>query len=78
MQLDVQQTPPSPEEFLADLFSSDRARAGDVVQISHLDMERFVGRDRFLDEVKQRKYTALSNRGQIFVFCNTKDLRLLA
>lgn len=78
MQLDFQTAPPSPEEFLEDLFNCDEARAGHVVRLSHLDMERFVGRDRFLEEVKARRYTALLNRGQILVICNNKDLRLIA
>lgn len=78
MQLDLQTSPPSPEEFFDDLFDCDAARAGHVVHLSHLDMERFVGRERFLEEMKARKYTALLNRGQIFVICNNKDLRLIA
>lgn len=78
MQLDFQTAPPSPEEFLDDLFDCEDARAGHVVRLSHLDMERFVGHERFLEEMKQRRYTALLNRGQILVICNNKDLRLLA
>lgn len=74
----VQPTPPSPEEFFDDLFSTEAAQQGGIVQISQLDMERFVGRDRFIEEMKLRKFTALQNRGQIIVICNSKDLRLIA
>ena len=78
MRLDVQTAPPSPEEFLDALFDCDDARAGGIVQLSHLDMERFVGREAFIADMKARRYTALLNRGQIFVICNNKDLRLIA
>ncbi len=78
MRLDLQPSPPSPEEFLHDLFDCDDAHAGHVVQLSHLDMERYIGRDRFVQEIKARRFTALSNRDQIFVICNHQDVRLLA
>ena len=78
MRVDIQTSPPSPEEFLEDLFDCDAARSGHVVQLSLLDMERFVGRERFIEEMKARKFTVLSNRGQIIVICNNHDLRLMA
>lgn len=78
MHPDLQTSPPSPDAFLDALYDCDAARAGHVVRLSHLDMERFVGRDLFEQDIKARKYTALLNRGQIFVFCNSKDLRLMA
>lgn len=78
MQLDYQTAPPSAEEFLDELFDCDEARAGNVVQLSHLDMERHIGREYFQEAMKARRYTALLNRGQIFIICNNKDLRLIA
>lgn len=74
----IQTTPPAPEEFFADLFSTEAARSGGIVQLSHLDMERFVGRDRFIEEMKSRKFTAVVNRGTITIFCNNQNLRLIA
>jgi hypothetical protein len=78
MQIELQTSPPTPDAFLDALFDCDEARAGYVVRLPQLDMERFVGRDRFLEEMKTRRYTAVANRGQIFIICNRKDLRLLA
>lgn len=78
MQLDLDPSPPSPDDFLDDLFDCDAARAGHVVQVSHLDMERFVGRERFISDMKKRRFTAVQNRSQIFIFCNNRDLRLIA
>ena len=74
----VQKSPPSPEEFLSNLFADEAAQHGGIVQLSRLDMERFIGRDLFIQEMKLRKFTALENRGQIIVIFNNKDLRLLA
>lgn len=78
MKTQLRSAPPSPEDYFDALFANDEARGGGIVQISQLDMERAVGRDRFVDEMKARHFTALVNRGQIIIICNNKDLRLLA
>jgi len=78
MRANVQPSPQSPDAFFADLFNCDAAQSGGIVQLSHLDMERFVGRDRFDEEMTARKFSAILNRGQIIIFCNDKGLRLIA
>ncbi|MEP4196055.1 MAG: N-(5'-phosphoribosyl)anthranilate isomerase [Aliishimia sp.] len=78
MILNAQKNPLTPEEFFEDLFSTNDAHSGGVVRLSNLDMERFIGRDRFIQEMKARKFTAMVNRGQIYIFCNNKDLHIIA
>lgn len=39
------------------------------------DVERFVGRDPFLDEMKRRGFPVVENAGQFVIFCNREPIR---
>ena len=67
--------PHDTEQYLLHLFSSKAARDGAVIRRRSADIERFLGRERFLDEVARRGFTALENAGQIIVFCNAEPVR---
>ncbi|MEL6452992.1 MAG: hypothetical protein AAFQ19_17200 [Pseudomonadota bacterium] len=60
------------------LFSAKAAVDGGVVRRKVQDMERFVGRRRFLKEVNRRGFTVIENAGQVVVFCNAEPVRVIA
>lgn len=65
------------ENWIADLFSSQAAREGAVVRRKIRDVERFVGRDPFLTEMRRRGFSVVENAGQFVVFCNREPIRRL-
>lgn len=68
----------SPEAWLLHLFSSQAAREGSVIRRKVRDVERYVGRDAFLDEMQRRGYPVVENAGQFIVFCNREPIRRVA
>jgi hypothetical protein len=67
----------TPERWIIQLFSARAVAEGGIVRRSVADVERLVGRPRFLHEVKRRGFRAVENSGQIVVFCNRDDVHIL-
>ena len=67
----------SPEAFLADVFGSKLVLNGQVVRRSLRDVDRYFGRDAFIEEVYRRGFRAIENAGQIVIFCNAEPVRIL-
>lgn len=67
----------SPQQFMAELFSSRAAAQGAVIRRNARDIERFVGRDAFLEDMRRRGFAVVENAGQFVVFCNREPLRRL-
>ncbi|MCK0170085.1 N-(5'-phosphoribosyl)anthranilate isomerase [Aliiroseovarius sp. S1123] len=67
--------PLTPDAWMIDLFSSKAARQGAVIRRKLRDIERYVGRDRFEDELRRRGYHAVENAGQLVIFCNQEPIR---
>lgn len=67
----------SPDAWLLHLFSSQAAREGAVIRRKSRDIERFVGRDMFLEETRRRGFSVVENAGQFVIFCNREPLRRL-
>jgi hypothetical protein len=67
--------PPTPEMFWRTLFGSQAAQAGGVVRRKVRDVERYVGRQAFLAEMRRRGFPVLENAGQFVVFCNREPIR---
>lgn len=67
----------SPEAFLADVFGSRLVRDGKVIRRASRDVERYLGRDAFIEEVYRRGFRAVENAGQIIVFCNAEPVKIL-
>jgi hypothetical protein len=42
------------------------------------DVERYVGRVPFLDEMKRRGFPVVENAGQFVIFCNREPIRRVA
>ena len=65
------------ENWISNLFSSQAAREGAVIRRKIRDVERFVGRDRFLTDMRRRGFSVVENAGQFVVFCNCEPIRRL-
>ncbi|MBK6467367.1 MAG: N-(5'-phosphoribosyl)anthranilate isomerase [Rhodobacter sp.] len=67
----------TPERWITHLFSARSAAEGGIVRRKVSDVERLVGRDRFLNEVRRRGFRAVENCGQFIVFCNRDPVYLI-
>lgn len=65
------------EIWISNLFSSQSAREGAVIRRKCRDVERYVGRDYFLGEMRRRGFTTFENAGQFVIFCNREPIRRL-
>lgn len=70
--------PVSPQQFLAELFSSRAAATGAVIRRNARDVDRFVGCEAFLEEMRRRGFSVVENAGQLVIFYNREPLRRLA
>ena len=68
---------PASSEFWSEFLSSRAARKGEVIRRKVRDVERFVGRRPFLDEMQRRGFPVVENAGQFVVFCNLEPIRRL-
>ena len=69
--------PLSPDAWVTHVFSAKAAREGGVIRRKLRDIERYVGREAFEDELKRRGYHAVENAGQLIIFCNQEPVRLI-
>lgn len=67
----------TPDRWIIQLFSDRAAAEGGIVRRSVDDVERLVGRKRFLAEVQRRGFRAFENSGQIVGLCNSDEVRPL-
>ena len=63
---------------MLDLFSSTAARSGGVIRRKKSDLEKYVGLERFAEELTRRGYRAIENAGQIIIFCNHEPVRIFS
>ncbi|WP_254796922.1 hypothetical protein [Sulfitobacter albidus] len=62
---------------MIDLFSARAAARGGVIRRSVRDIEKYVGRVEFEDELRRRGFHAVENAGQLVIFCNQEPIRLV-
>ncbi|WP_322866140.1 hypothetical protein U5922_008015 [Aquicoccus sp. G2-2] len=67
----------TPEIFLRDLFASKAVQQGQVIRRKARDIERIIGFDALIDELRKRGFRAVENNGQIVIFCNRAPIRPL-
>ena len=67
----------SPENWIVHVFSAKSAAEGGTVRRKVSDVERLVGRDRFLHEVRRRGFRVVENAGQFIIFCNREPVYIL-
>lgn len=65
----------SPEHWIGHLFASQAARQGGVIRRKVRDVDRFVGREAFLAEMRRRGFAVVENAGQFVIFCNHEPIR---
>ncbi len=68
---------PATEPWIALVFSAKAAARGGVVRRSAAWVEREVGRDRFVAEVRRRGYHLVETGGQLIVICNSGGLKVI-
>lgn len=66
----------SPEDWLRQIFSA-RAAQGGVVRRSIAWVDREVGRDLFVAEVRRRGFHLLASSNQFIVVCNRDPVQML-
>ena len=69
--------PVPPEPWLAQLFSTKAARKGAVVRRSLAWVDREIGRDRFVYEVRRRGSHLVETADQFLVVCHNGPIRIL-
>ena len=66
----------TPDRWIVQVFSARAAAEGGIVRRKVADVERLIGRQRFLYEVHRRGFRVVENAGQFVIFCNRQPLRL--
>ena len=69
---------PMATEWLSQLLSSKAATQGAVIRRKARDVDRVVGREPFLFEMRRRGYGVVENAGQYVIFCNREPIRRIA
>jgi hypothetical protein len=65
------------EAFSIHVFSAKAVRDGRIVRRALREIERYIGHERFLKDVRGRGFRAVENAGQIVNFCNREPVRVL-
>jgi hypothetical protein len=65
----------TPEIWMEQVLSSGEAQKGGVVKRQIRDVERLVGRDRFVEILRQRGFQAVRNGRHFVIFCNADPIR---
>ena len=69
--------PVTPDRWILQLFSAKAAAEGGIVRRKVADVERLIGRTRFLAEAERRGFHVAENAGQFVIFCNRQPVRML-
>ena len=65
----------TPESWMRHLLSSREVGKGGVLRRQVHDVERLVGRARFLDEMRGRGFQVVENGRHFVIFCNRHPIR---
>jgi len=63
--------------WLEEVFSAKSVQRGGVVRRAVRDVEREIGRNRFIHEVRRRGFHLIECGEQFIVICNPGQIRLL-
>jgi hypothetical protein len=66
-----------PEGWIAEVFSAESVARGGVIRRDLRRIDREIGRDRFISEVRARGFHLVETGGQRIVICNTGFLRVV-
>ena len=73
----IRRSRPTNLDWVGQVFQAKAAAVGGVVRRSVRDVEREVGRDAFIEAVRQRGFHLIECGGQFIVICNPGHLRLI-
>ena len=76
--MNVRPNPLSPNAWLVHLFNSQAACEGSVIRRKIRDVEKYVDRTTFLQEMRRRGYPVVENAGQFVIFFNQEPIRRVA
>jgi hypothetical protein len=63
--------------WLAELFSAKAVQRGGIVRRAVHDVEREVGREALIGEVRRRGFHLVESGGQFIVICNAGQMRVI-
>ena len=66
--------PVTSQDWLRQMLSSRTAIDGGIVRRQVSDVERLIGRDRFLALMRSRGFPVIENAGHFVVFCNAEPV----
>ncbi|MEO0745249.1 MAG: N-(5'-phosphoribosyl)anthranilate isomerase [Pseudomonadota bacterium] len=66
-----------PDIWMAHIFAARAAVDGGIVRRKSADIDRIIGRDRFIAELNRRGFRAVENAGQTVIFCNREPVLML-
>jgi hypothetical protein len=65
------------QRWLRGVFGAQAVNRGGVIRRAARDVERIVGRDLFIAEVRRRGFHMVENAGQFIVLCNNEPMRVI-
>ena len=75
METIIRQT--TPEGWIAEVFDAKSVARGGVIRRDLRWIDREIGRERFIAEVRMRGFHLIETGGQRIVICNTGFLRVI-
>ena len=67
----------TPDRWIVQVFSAKAVAEAGIVRRRIKDVERLIGRERFLHEVRRRGFRVVENAGQFVIFCNNEPVQIL-
>lgn len=67
----------APDAWIEQIFAAKAVRKGAVIRRSMVWIDREVGRERFVDEVRRRGYHLIQTADQFVVICHAGAIRIL-
>ena len=67
----------TPDRWIVQLFNAKSVAEGGIIRRKVMDVERLIGRQRFLYEVRRRGFHAVENSGQFIIFSNQDPINVL-
>ena len=67
----------TPDRWIVQVFSAKAVAEAAIVRRRIKDVERLIGRERFLHEVRRRGFRVVENAGQFVIFCNNEPVQIL-
>jgi hypothetical protein len=65
------------QAWINDVFDAKAVARGGIVRSAIRDVDREVGREYFLNEVRKRGFHAVECGGQLIVICNPGTIKLI-